>query len=156
MRLEVSEVLMFRIARQIRHLPIYLLIIVGLVACNSSGTNSDSSAPAVSAATPLSALTLRYVDDCVSYKQYLADALLEDVQNTPYFNPMPLAKSTTTAAPGVLTAQAGVDTQASGSPTYVSQTNTQEQGVDEADIVEAGANGTLYQLRYGVLHILVI
>jgi len=135
-----------------RYFLMLLLVLVGLAACNLSG-NDPGGQSVVGVTTPMSVLTLHHADSCAEYKQYVADALLEDIQTTPFYYPSPMLLDDRVASAELATASADA-ASTSRAPTYVSQTNTQEQGVDEADIVEAGADGMLYQLRYGVLHIL--
>ena len=130
----------------LRCIPMALLALWGLVGCNLTASSTDSGV-----STPIGVLTLKSADDCAAYERYIADALFEEVKRTPRFNPEPFFTDTATSGSAANFSFSSTDSTA---PTYVSQTNTQEAGVDEADVVEAGADGVLYQIRYGVLHIL--
>lgn len=139
-----------------------------LSACN----RHDSSGPApADTGTPTEKLALQtFAADCSDFLTYAADALTEQYLTTYYCfaegpcpvdavagmptpTPMPTATPSATAAPGA-TPETPTDAGEAAGPDRVSGTNTQEAGVDEADIVKADADGRLYILSGRQLHIL--
>lgn len=128
-----------------------LLTLSLLAACN--GSDDAATPPAVDrVVTPISKLALKRFDaSCGEFLSYAADAYTEQYLAPIYclaagFGPCPVA------------VDAGSPTPATGSggatPERVSTTNTQEEGVDEADIVKADAAGNLYILGATTLHVL--
>ncbi|MBI3803267.1 MAG: beta-propeller domain-containing protein [Nitrospirae bacterium] len=122
----------------------FLFLLIG--SCKSKG-HSDPSVARPASAVPLSALKLTPSADCDELKQYLTDALIERyTDKAPPFCidcPQPAIPETTGGnASGV----------AGGAhPDDVTRTNTQEEGVDEADRVKADAEGRLYVVNGGFL-----
>jgi hypothetical protein len=126
-----------------------------VAACGGGGDDGGPADPPIqrtTVPTPKDKLALSYfseADDCAEFRSYAADGLTEQYLQPFYqclaigtdFAPCPLELTppTDVAAPGE--AAGGND-----SPGRVSQTNTQEQGVDEADIVKADSAGNLYIL----------
>ncbi len=120
--------------------------------------------------TPTERLALKtFQADCGDFLDYAADALTEQFL-TPVFcsglidgpcpvfaaeGPpppgMPLPPPSATPAPGA--GAPNLDGEDSGDPDRGSGTNTQEQGVDEADIVKVDAAGNLYVLANNKLSI---
>ena len=115
------------------------------------GCINDKSAPANDGElVPLGALRISQNKTCDEYRSYISQALIKRYLEQRYV-----------AYPGVglglreldvnsVLADAGT---AGGGPDDVSQTNTQEAGVDEGDIVKADANGLIYSLSHGQLNI---
>ncbi|MEQ1439185.1 beta-propeller domain-containing protein [Fontimonas sp. SYSU GA230001] len=110
--------------------------------------------------TPTEKLALKtFAADCSDFLAYAGDALTEQYLTSYYCfadGPCPVYAAdnvpppSATPAPG---ASPGAGGEAAG-PDRVSGTNTQEAGVDEADIVKADAAGRLYILSGRQLHIL--
>ncbi|MFC4250066.1 beta-propeller domain-containing protein [Sinimarinibacterium flocculans] len=141
------------------------LLLSGLLLVSCGGGNGDP-APAPdpqSRRTPVERLALKtFRSDCSDFLDYAADALTEQFLTPVYCatlvgapcpvsaaeGPPPLAQPTpmptpaATAAPGA----PSFDGEGAGDPDRGSGTNTQEQGVDEADIVKSDAAGNLYIL----------
>ena len=121
-----------------------------LVACSS---HDDPVQPAAltSVATPKAALAHSNFRDCAEYREYYARALTREYLEGFWFGvpcwgcevSMPAAGAPSGADGGQLAA-----TGAAPAPVAVSQTNTQEAGVDEEDVIEADADtGRFYVLR---------
>lgn len=134
-----------------------------LSACNSNNGPVVDPGPDVSKRTPIEKLALQTFDaDCVDYLDYTADALTEQYL-TPTFcafdGPCPIYAAEgmpppmATPAPGASTGGGAGGDSAGGGPDRVSNTNTQEAGVDEPDIVKADAAGRLYVLTGQTLRI---
>ncbi len=139
-------------------------ILATLSACSngSSPLAPGSSGTPTSKATPKSQLSQAQFASCDALKDYYSDALAEEYF-TGYANqrncfgcdPVALqtvdfAESSDTAAPTAAGASAPSNRE-------VTQTNTQEIGVDEADIIETNPNGTeIYVLRRFPRELLVI
>lgn len=127
-----------------------LLISSVLLAGCGSGGNSGDNNTADPSRVPISKLGLKnFAASCSDFLDYAADALTEQYL-TRYRcfadGPCPVfatgaPESSPTAAPAADSAGG-----AASSPDRVSSTNTQEAGVDEADIVKADAAGNLYIL----------
>ncbi|MFA5941737.1 MAG: beta-propeller domain-containing protein [Sinimarinibacterium sp.] len=135
-----------------------LVACVLLSACN----RHDSSGPApADTGTPTEKLALKtFAADCSDFLTYAADALTEQYLTTYYCfaeGPCPVYAVDNVPPPSATPAPGASPDDAGGEfagPGRVSGTNTQEVGVDEADIVKADAEGRLYILSGRQLHIL--
>ncbi|MFZ5862098.1 MAG: beta-propeller domain-containing protein [Nitrospirota bacterium] len=118
-----------------------LLASAGCTTQPETAANSDEQHTALS----LAALTLTPSSDCTDLKRYLEASWLERLISPP----ISYARDTD-GAPAVQggVAPAGAE---SAVPDDVSQTNTHEAGVDEADLVKADQNGYLYAVSNGFL-----
>ncbi len=120
-----------------------------LAACNFADWTDGGARR--TATTPLAALSLHPVANCDEYRDRLADGLFHSftegyVYGYGYLEGDTLpAASADTAAPGGAAGAGGA--QQKSTPDAVSQTNTQEAGVDEADLVKTDAQGILYVVR---------
>ncbi|MGB0219904.1 MAG: beta-propeller domain-containing protein [Sinimarinibacterium flocculans] len=154
-----------------------LLLSSGLLLASCGGGNGNPvpvEPEPQSRPTPTEQLALKtFRADCSDFLDYAADALTEQFL-TPFYcaalvdgpcpvfaaegapppgmpAPTPVPTPAATAPPGA--GAPGVDGENSGDPDRGSGTNTQEQGVDEADIVKADAAGNLYVLANNKLSI---
>ncbi len=128
---------------------VVLVAALALVGC--SNDPAEDPAP-TSIATPKSALEQSSFRDCAEFREYYARALAREYLEGHWFgvpcwgcpDALPFAGAPSIAA-GALDASIGGVTPA---PIAVSQTNTQEAGVDEDDVVEADPDtGRFYVLR---------
>jgi hypothetical protein len=115
---------------------------LALAACSDGGsTESGAGSPS----DPL-ALTSFSGPACDAYEAYITDSFTEQFL-TPIrclaIGPCPLFLGLPETSGAV---SAGGDTGIASAPERVSQTNTQEEGVDEADIVKSDSLGNLYVL----------
>ncbi|MEC9362461.1 MAG: beta-propeller domain-containing protein [Pseudomonadota bacterium] len=144
-----------------------------LASCGGNGGPAPVDPGPETQRTPIERLALKtFRADCSDFLDYAADALTEQFL-TPFYcaslgdgpcpvfaaegppppgMPTPMPTPAATAPPGA--GAPGVDGENSGDPDRGSGTNTQEQGVDEADIVKADAAGNLYILADNKLRIL--
>ena len=112
---------------------------------------SDSSAAAEhSRGTPVSALRLYNLKNCDDYRAHLSESLFRSWTQ----GYLIAADDGGVVADSRADAPAGGGAEQSKSvPDGVSQTNVQEFGVDEADLVKTAADGTLYILQGEALYI---
>ncbi|MES2884384.1 MAG: beta-propeller domain-containing protein [Pseudomonadota bacterium] len=111
-----------------------------LAACGGGGSGAMTTPvnPAGKVKTPSEQLRPKsFKADCTDFISYTADALTEQYLTPQIYY---LGGPTPVASPGAPTA-------GSGTPDRVSETNVQEAGVDEADLVKADASGRFYILR---------
>ncbi|MFP5305820.1 MAG: beta-propeller domain-containing protein, partial [Gammaproteobacteria bacterium] len=136
------------------------LLTAGLIAaCGGGGRSQNPEVPIEPRRTPVEQLALKtFAADCSDFLDYAADALTEQYL-TPVFclaiGPCPVFADAGPPPPGapmptpaptpgvVVSAPPPADAP---EPERVSGTNTQEAGVDEADIVKVDAAGRLYIL----------
>lgn len=94
---------------------------------------------------PLSALKLDLTEGCEQFKSYIADVLFERYTTTDWLICLGInclaGEAMTPVPPPVATAGGA---SADSTPDNVSQTNIQEEGVDEADLVKTDRDGNLY------------
>lgn len=131
-----------------------------LSACGGGGgSSSPDPDPTGTRRTPTDKLALKtFAADCSDFLTYAADALTEQYLTTFYCfaeGPCPVYAADGQVPPPSATPGAPTDAGGeSAGPGRVSGTNTQEAGVDEADIVKADADGRLYILSGRQLQIL--
>jgi hypothetical protein len=124
----------------------------GIDASSDSATDDDldttisAPGPADFSDTPLSQVALRPAVDCTELKSRFIENWTESLL-MPYRNgdSQPVVLLSTTG-PQALTMESSAD-----SPDQVSQTNVQEQGVDESDYVKSDSNGNLYVAHQNTL-----
>ncbi len=139
-----------------RRVGLWLLPALLLVACGGGGPPPVDADPQARR-TPTERLSLKtFRADCGDFLEYAAEALTEQFLTRFYcrgFGPCPVfaARPGPEAAP---TPAPGADFAAANRPDRVSTTNLQEQGVDEADIIKADADGRLYILSGRSLHVI--
>lgn len=129
-----------------------------LGACSSNHPAASDGFIPTSKNTPKSALQTRAFNSCSELRDYYSEALAQEILTQYRYGhcfgcepgmPVPVAEFATEDA-----ASAAPD---SGGQREISQTNTQEAGVDEADIIETNPNGTeIYVLRRQTRELLVI
>lgn len=128
-----------------------------LSACGGGGGSSNDPDPAASQATPLSQLRLKsFQTGCADWIPEVADALTEEfLQGYACFTdaPCPVFIDVGLAAPGEPEPVGAPAEDALNTPDRVSETNVQESGVDEADIVKIDSAGRLYVLSSAGLSI---
>ncbi|TAJ99259.1 MAG: hypothetical protein EPO39_16865 [Candidatus Manganitrophaceae bacterium] len=121
-----------------------LMMVSALVSCSRS---ADRNPEGPSTGVPLSALKLAPSADCDDLAQYVEAALIEryTMKAPPACTdcPLPLVPL---GGDGAIAANTVL-------PEDVTRTNTQEEGVDEADLVEADSAGRLYIVNGGFLAI---
>jgi hypothetical protein len=129
-----------------------------LAACGGGSGDAPGPEPE-SRRTPSEKLALRtFRADCSDFLDYAADALTEQflagfrclgIGPCPVFVARPEPQATPTPTPAATPAPGAAASPGAedfSGPDRVSGTNVQEQGVDEADIVKADAQGRLYIL----------
>lgn len=132
----------------------YTFAVLGLLFCIAFVTgcqvlNSDEASPPGpsrrNSAVPLSALKLGLTEGCGQLKNYIVDALFEQYTKTDSFfclsTDCAQDDGMIPAAPPVAPTGGGA---AEDAPDDISQTNRQEEGVDEADLVKTDRDGNLY------------
>lgn len=121
-------------------------VLAGLLAVTGCW-HKDGPGPAV-VATPKSQLQARHFESCSDYRQYYSAALTRELleggacwgcERLEAGGAPPLAANDGPAAPGAVSGPGGFRD--------VSGTNTQEAGVDEADLLKADARGYFYLAR---------
>lgn len=133
-----------------------ILSLTLLAGCNGSdGTPS----PVGQVDTPVAKLKLKNFDACADFQSYAADAFTEQYLQPIYcladgFAPCPVYAGAPTANDGNAGGGTGGEGAPTAAPDRVSSTNTQEEGVDEADIVKADAAGNLYVISGRTLSVL--
>ncbi|HVT35073.1 MAG TPA: beta-propeller domain-containing protein [Nevskiaceae bacterium] len=117
---------------------------LGLAACSGGAPSADTSS-SDPLSTPKSRLALKaFAPDCSDFLSTTADQLTE--QYLDWFRCPPGAMCPI-AIDGPLTPGTAGAPAGAGAPLRVSQTNTQETGVDEPDIVRSDSQGNIYVLR---------
>ena len=119
---------------------------LGMQGCSNSGVNE----PLPSPSTPrvgLERSSLRSVGDCQDYRRVLGETLTRQYLEGGWFRVMPLAvdlavAESSTVSEGEILA-----------PDRITETNLQEQSVDEPDLVKTLKDGTLLVLQNQQLHI---
>lgn len=122
-----------------------------LSACGRSANGDD---PDDSKREALRTLKLAALESCDAYKTYVTASLIEQYRprgwsSQPVIYPSPSPQS----APAAPAAGGDSASTASSTPTHVTGTNNQEEGVDEPDIIKTDANGILYIARGDSLRI---
>jgi hypothetical protein len=121
----------------------------------AAGCSDDSAdggeAPMVptSVATPKAMLAPHDFEGCEAYREYFADSLVRQVlhDGLPCWGCEPGIVMVDSAPLGVVFAGGIAATGETPGFQNVSQTNTQEAGVDEADLIEADSRGYFYIVR---------
>ncbi len=136
-----------------------LLTVVVLAGCGSGGGAPPVTTPAAPVPTPKSSLAAKtFAADCSDFLSYAAESLTNQYLNVfQCYADAPCPVGIASASPPVAGAPAtgpGAPADGSAIPGRVSGTNTQERGVDEADIVKADARGYLYILSGQTLSVL--
>lgn len=132
--------------RSLQNILLLFIVLISLIGC-SRPQNRDGTPSAV----PLNALKLTPSADCDDLKRYVEEVLIERYTRRapPTCTDCPL--------PGLpIDGEGDGAATAGGSaalPDAVTRTNTQEEGVDEADLVEADGEGRLYVVNGGFLAI---
>jgi uncharacterized secreted protein with C-terminal beta-propeller domain len=134
-----------------------------LVACTASNGSGDNNADKLPQRVPLAQLQLQQAEDCSDLKDYITQSLIQQYASIPryveYYACPPLGggmgggpPSTAAPLPGDQSNQAGGGSGSASSndaapvPGDVSDTNNQELGVNEGDIVKADDAGNIYVL----------
>lgn len=123
-----------------------LFLFISLISLFFGCSRSGDGAPSGSGSSvPLHVLKLTPSADCDELKQYVTAALIEryTMKAPPICIDCPI--------PAVPLGGDGAIVADSAPPDDVTRTNTQEEGVDEADLVEADAEGRLYVVNGGFL-----
>ena len=112
------------------YVPIALLMAAALIvsACSGSGGHAN---PGNERETPLDQLALRSVRDCSDYREYLARGWIR--RHTSY-----------TYGLGDDMAVPGMPSAGTAAPDTITETNIQEPGVDEQDVVKTDRAGRFY------------
>lgn len=137
-----------------------------LAACGggerSSPTNPGDFVP-TSKQTPQEQLALQSFSDCNAFRDYYAQALSQEYLTGYWTGFMPCwgcDQAVALGAPAIAEGaqfDAAAPPAAADSPREVTDTNTQEQGVDQADIIEADPdNGLFYVIHRASSELLVI
>ncbi len=125
---------------------IALLMALLLTACSQ---DSETANPVQQTALPQSKVALRTVTGCDDLKQQFVDnwveSLLAGYRYQGFVDDIALASATEAGA------TVAVNTASDAAPDNVSQTNTQEAGVDEADTVKTDSQGNLYIAQHDKL-----
>jgi len=136
---------------------ILVVSLVNLITACGSRDSSQNISPDNSLKVPLSEIVLESSSDCAQFKTYVTDSLVKKfthIPQHPYYNcgltsenPAPVDNGTVEGNPPATNdplAGGAVSAPTSG-PDGVSQTNNQEQGVNESDMVKvSAADGTLF------------
>jgi hypothetical protein len=144
-----------------RHLAIVILALAA-VACDRGSSTNDTSRKLAEQPTPLAFLQLQQTDNCDQLKTYITESLIKQYASIPkyaqyYYCEAPRTDGTGTAPPPAtaspvtgdesnLSGGSGGAADAAPAPGDVSDTNNQEQGVHESDIVKADDLGNVYML----------
>jgi uncharacterized secreted protein with C-terminal beta-propeller domain len=98
-------------------------------------------------------LKLTFTEGCGQLKSYIADALFERYTSSNFCincGVTPLPGIPIPAVPSGSIETDGAAAAGDRAPDGVSQTNIQEEGVDEADLVKAGHDGKLYIMAFPI------
>ncbi len=119
---------------------LFFIVLISLAGC-SRPLDQDGTSNAV----PLNALKLTPSADCNDLKQYVEEVLVERYTRK--------APPVCLDCPILIPGEGGAATVGADvpPPDDVTRTNTQEEGVDEADLVEVDAEGRLYVVNGGFL-----
>ena len=131
--------------KQIRHL--LPVLVLALAACSSDDPNEPASPASV--VTPKSKLVARNFEGCEAYRRYFADSLLRQILqgNGGCWGCEVGIAATDTGAPNPMGPEAGNAAGPASGFQDVTGTNTQEAGIDEADLIEADERGYFYIAR---------
>lgn len=147
---------------------IFSIFALGLGACGGSsidrtpGTPNPDDGDPTSKNTPKGVLQTQAFASCQDLRDYYAESLAQEIftgyaYNRSCFGCDPAIAVDVGFAEGDTASQAPTANPVSGGDREVSQTNTQEAGVDEADLIETNPNGTeIYVLRSIARELLVI
>lgn len=131
--------------RQDRSLPVLAAIFLGalvLAGCAREEGPASVLPDDGRASIALKSVALQRAASCEAYRDALADAMLEAIRHDRH---TPCLDCEAMADTGLsLDGNGSADIMAPQAPDDVSQTNTQESGVDEADLVKADGQGRLY------------
>jgi uncharacterized secreted protein with C-terminal beta-propeller domain len=131
-------------------------VILSLIAgCGSSSDNPPTTSDkTILQRVPLAELKLQQAQDCSGLKQYITDSLVKQFTTIPRYSYYscgatqpggdPVAAPTTGTSGEASTADNAVS--AAPAPDDVSDTNNQEAGVNESDIIKADDQGNVYIL----------
>ena len=134
-----------------------VLIVLLLVACNSGSNKNNEISDPVAPNKPVASqyLKLKAAENCDDLKSYITQSLAKQYASIPrhvqyFYCPTPVSAGggsgdalTPPPAPGAESG-GGTATGDSSVPDDVSDTNNQEVGVNEADIIKADAAGNIY------------
>ncbi len=117
------------------------IVLVGLSGCSGGGGGSGGvNAPATALLeTPTTVLELKQEASCDALQDYVSNSITDLVLNNGFIDCFNCAVTLAGGAP----LEAGLGTDAASFDEFT-QTNTQERGVDELDIIEADENGNFY------------
>ena len=115
-----------------------LVLVAGCAAKNDTTSGGESGVR-----VPLASLQLKPSAGCDDLRRYLEASWIEGFTSAPFYFSRGGGGVSVTAGDG--------PTAAGAAPDDVSQTNTQEPGVDEADRIKADRNGFLYAVSNGFL-----
>jgi len=120
---------------------VWTIGLAGLSGCGGGGGGSGGvNAPATALLeTPTTVLELKQEASCDALQDYVSDSITDLVLNNGFIDCFNCAVTLAGGAP----LEAGLGTDAASFDEFT-QTNTQERGVDELDIIEADENGNFY------------
>ncbi len=125
---------------------ITLLMVLALAACNQ---DSETTKPIQQVAQSQSQVALRAVTGCDDLKQQFVDNWVENLLSA--YRYQLAVDDIVLSAPAEADATNAVSAESDITPDNISQTNTQEAGVDEADIVKTDSQGNLYIAQHDKL-----
>ena len=131
----------------------FITVLSLLTACNNSGDGNQPTA-IEQADTPINQVALRSVQSCAALQDKLIDNWVENLVSYQRFLPQQfIGLPFTSVQEGDLSSADVTPSSDStnSAPDDVSQTNTQEAGVDEADRVKADSQGNLYIAQHDKL-----
>ena len=136
----------------------------GLVGCNSGKGSNDGSTKSLQR-VPIAQLQLQQAGNCDDLKNYITESLIKQYASIPRYveyyacaapgsgtgtappdTAMPVPGDPSNLSGGETSSGGGSSADAAPVPGDVSDTNNQEQGVNEADVVKADALGNIYVL----------
>ncbi len=128
-----------------------------LLACSNVNNTAPDNPEPTSKSTPKEQLSASAFPSCTAFRSYYSEALAEEILTQYRYGYCFGCETVGPTAEPPMAMEGDNATAAPGSSRQVTETNTQEAGVDEADIIETNPDGTeIYVLRRYSNELLVI
>ncbi len=128
-----------------------LVAFLSLVTACDNSDDQPQPTTIVQTDTPITQVALKSLQSCTELQDKLIDNWVENLVSYQRFIPLPFNDLATTSVQEGAASVSADSASASSAPDDVSQTNTQEAGVDEADRVKTDSQGNLFIAQHDTL-----